>query len=940
MHNKLRKLHTFIFILLLQNVLAFTPFVRNFSKSTYQAASQNWSIGQDSNGVIYVGNHYGLLRYTGSKWQLYPLREGMQKPVRSLLVADERIYVGSLGEFGYFAKTEMGEMCYTSLSDSLPAKSHSQIWSIVKYNNSIIFQHFGGYFVYDGECLNQFPLNERLQMLHTVDKSIYTILGNNIVHYDGGLFQPVVTTKPMSESFITGGIVARNSKELLLITEEKGILQLDENKLSRWDIAMANEIRNAKPNKCLLTFDSLIIIGTILNGVYALDLNGNLHWHINTENGLPNNTILNLYCDKNNDIWVALDDGVAMIQHANMIQTQKFEKNIGFIYDIASIADTYYVATNQGLFELDQSFRNPHLVPNTSGYILSLDRMNNGSLLIGHSKRTMLIDKNKNLQTISRSAAGGMSVKPIDHSRNMVMQSSYMSLSIYEEQAGGWKFRNRIPGLNIPIQSFELERKADAYTAWCAHSSTGLFKLKINSHLRKIEEQHYYPVLNKEFKHSKITVARVAQDLLFLDGKSIYTYSEEMDSFALSSTWNSQLGEYAKATRVVHVSKSRYWFINPQGAALVSVKDKNIAILNSLNYASFGLTMLDDFENIVPISNTHSLLCFQNGLMRIPHTKAIAHKKTSAPTHLQCLKVTAYNSEGNTRKMSINSTPLESLPYAFNNLFFSVDYACFDQKFTIQYCIKSLSSNWIEMSELGNIDLTRLPSGKHTIGFRIVDDLGKENTRINYQFEILPPYYASSTAFALYVLILVTIGWLIYFMAKRRIEKKEAELRKEQELHIIHLENEKLSNELVYKSKEVTATTMHIIQKKELLQTLQKELTMQKEELGDKYPRPYYNRMMSIIEHNSMSDEEWNIFQVNFDLIHQSFFRNLRLQHPSLSAQDLKLCALLRLNLDTKQIANMLNITIRGVETRRYRLRKKMDLDSETGLTEFLVDFR
>ena len=99
-------------------------------------------------------------------------------------------------------------------------------------------------------------------------------------------------------------------------------------------------------------------------------------------------------------------------------------------------------------------------------------------------------------------------------------------------------------------------------------------------------------------------------------------------------------------------------------------------------------------------------------------------------------------------------------------------------------------------------------------------------------------------------------------------------------------------------------------------------------------------RMLRHITDNIDNDAYWDIYRENFDLIHKNFFRHLREQYPSLTATDLKFCALLRLNLSTKDIAHFTGLTIRGVEGARYRLRRKLNIKETQSLTEFLIDFK
>lgn len=94
--------------------------------------------------------------------------------------------------------------------------------------------------------------------------------------------------------------------------------------------------------------------------------------------------------------------------------------------------------------------------------------------------------------------------------------------------------------------------------------------------------------------------------------------------------------------------------------------------------------------------------------------------------------------------------------------------------------------------------------------------------------------------------------------------------------------------------------------------------------------------MISLINSNIEHDKDFEIFKSNFDLIHQDFFKVLGQKYPQLSKNDKVLCAYLKMNLSTKEIAPFLNITVRGVEIMRYRLRKKMNLDREVNLSEFM----
>jgi len=153
----------------------------------------------------------------------------------------------------------------------------------------------------------------------------------------------------------------------------------------------------------------------------------------------------------------------------------------------------------------------------------------------------------------------------------------------------------------------------------------------------------------------------------------------------------------------------------------------------------------------------------------------------------------------------------------------------------------------------------------------------------------------------------------------------------------MRLKNEKLLNEIKFKNQELASSTMHIVQKTEILDKIKAELQKAHEEMGSKtMVNGQIKKVLSLIRDNIRLDKNWDQFAHHFDQVHIDFNKRLKENHPELSPNDLKLCAYLRMNLATKEIAPLLNISTRGVEISRYRLRKKLNLDRETHLSYFL----
>ena len=170
-----------------------------------------------------------------------------------------------------------------------------------------------------------------------------------------------------------------------------------------------------------------------------------------------------------------------------------------------------------------------------------------------------------------------------------------------------------------------------------------------------------------------------------------------------------------------------------------------------------------------------------------------------------------------------------------------------------------------------------------------------------------------------------------------RYRRREQKIREAKERELIRLRNEKLDSELSYKSQELANSTMSIIKKNEFLIEIKEIIKAQKEELGLRYPDKYYQRLIRKIDTNISSIDDWKIFETHFERAHERFLHKLLSTYPALSPGDLRLCAYLRMNLSSKEIAPLMKISVRGVENHRYKLRKKLNLKPEENLIDFIL---
>ena len=259
------------------------PYIFNFEKSEYRAAGQNWAAASDKHGRVYIGNSRGLLQYNGIYWQLTPLPKGDY--VRAIHAADDgRIYVGSFEEFGYFTRDPFGKLVYTSLADSVKDYTfhNDQIWDIAATEEAIYFRSMSSYFVYDGQTVQAVVNPYITAYMQSVDGQLYTYKNSGglglIEQNKFKLLLPASATNRR----VPVALLPYNGREKLLVTNVGGLFTFDGQTCRPWRKEANEHIRFENVNKAVMTKDSLYVLGTLTNGIFAFDRRGKLQWHVNT----------------------------------------------------------------------------------------------------------------------------------------------------------------------------------------------------------------------------------------------------------------------------------------------------------------------------------------------------------------------------------------------------------------------------------------------------------------------------------------------------------------------------------------------------------------------------------------------------------------------------------------------------------------------------------
>lgn len=184
------------------------------------------------------------------------------------------------------------------------------------------------------------------------------------------------------------------------------------------------------------------------------------------------------------------------------------------------------------------------------------------------------------------------------------------------------------------------------------------------------------------------------------------------------------------------------------------------------------------------------------------------------------------------------------------------------------------------------------------------------------------------------LVLVAIIGLLVYHRQRLKIRKNHTELENKR------LKEEKLERDLDHRNQQLTTHTLHIVQKNESMKALKKHISKIRESHDTESGSATFDlqKLENMVDFSFNLDEDWKQFELYFEEVHSGFFNELKEQFPDLTPHELRLSALAKLNLSIKEIATILGITPDSVKTARYRLRKKLDMETEDNLTEFMME--
>ena len=911
------------------------PPIINYPSESYSGANQNWAITQSDEQYIYVANNDGLLEFNGASWNLYPSPN--KTIVRSVCAINDSIYTGSYMDFGYWIRNAKGILEYRSLAQELDIEliEDEQFWNIIPLNDWILFQSLDRIYSYNtsNKKLNTIDSDRITNKIFKVEDVIYfQVLNEGLYTIENG-DKRIVSDDVFFKMNVLIDIFEEDGS-LVVVTQNNGFHLLNGTELSKWDIIADTVLKDESIYNSRKLKNGSILVGTIANGVFLLSSEGEILYHINQVNGLGNNTALSLFEDLAGNIWVGLDNGITCINLNSPIKRyDDIIGRLGTVYASTTHQNNLYLGTNLGLFYKPYgSVTDFKFVKGTEGQVWSLNVIGE-DLFCGHNSGTFLVNDNESELIVD--VMGTWDIKPLKDSDNELIQGNYSGIYVLKKQNGRWELRNKVSGFDISSKHFEQVANNKILVS---HEYKGIYSLNLDEDLSTVFS---YERIEKFCDGANSSLVNFDGNISYGCVEGVFQYNKGTQLFEknemLSKIYAND--EYVSG-KLVPESNQRLWaFTKNYINYITPEKISDDYLINSISFPKKLRNEKKGYENISKMENDLYLLGSASGYILVDFSNSTNQRDYEVSL------TSVVNSGQNGSSTPVSTSGNVKFKANDNNFRFSYSVPEYDKYSVVeyQYSLDGRSDNkWSSWSTNSSKSFENLRFGDYEFKVKARVNHEEVGNMISYQFTIKRPWYLSNLALIAYLISAIIIFRLMNTYYKRNYRKERARLMdkttREMELkeleaqkEIIQLKNESLKQDIEARNRELAISTMSMIKKNNALSEIKEELSGLKEMQGVKPVVNLINKTLNDVK-------DWKFFEEAFNHADKDFFKKVKQIHPELTANDLRLCVYLRLNLASKEIAPLLNISPRSVEIKRYRLRKKIGVDREINLNDYFIN--
>lgn len=761
------------------------PFLRNYTSREYGAFYQNWCLARDPRGLIYIGN-YGVLQYDGARWRLIPTEKGTL--VRSLAVdASGRVFVGAIGEMGYLAADEVGNLRYVSLLDRLEAadRNFSEIWSIQVVENRVYFQAFQRLFCLQENRFRTWKPEIRFQMTSSAWGRLYVNEeGCGLQVMEGDLLRPVKGGECFARMKVRSVLpreLPGGDKAVLVCTQEHGIFLVSDAGVIPFVTQVDAALRKDQLYQGMVLPDGSLVMATLLGGLVHLTPDGRLLARIDKSDGLQSDSMKALLLDPQGGVWAALQKGICRVEYPSPLSRYS-ESNglLGTVFSMYRHQGVLYVGTDRGLFHLSTQGPGKPRFFHVPGIEKAIWWIGNW----GESLLTATVDglfelKDGRMVLLWKSPTVVFSLYRSKRNPNRLYVGKQNGLTSLRREEGRWVEEGQVPDLPIQVRSIHETPEGSLWVGTTVH---GVYRFEFPTGIQHPKVTHYgvdqgLPSL------AHTNVFWIGGELKASSHSGIYHYRSDLDRFEPDPRF---VGLFLEGLRWVYGLKEdaqgRVWMHSCDEVR--AINESGVAVLGSDgNYRWEGNPFVrfsgSWVECLLPESDGCVWFGGADGLVRFDSTMTKSFRD-SYKTLLRAIHAgDTHQIYGGNLLSGQSHQPVPAVPYAWNRFRFDFAAVSLEQEDANRYqvLLEGYDAAWSPWQPEPFKDYTNLAEGNYRFRVRarnLYGVIGEEDT---FSFRILPPWYRTWWAYLLMVSAVGASGWVLFRWRMAALRARNLELQ-------------------------------------------------------------------------------------------------------------------------------------------------------------------
>jgi len=743
------------------------PFFQNFLPKNYGYESQNFSITEDNNGILYVGNLSGVIEYDGFSWRLIPLNGIIQLASNNKGV----VYVGCYNNIGFLHRNKQDRNEFVSLSNKLPnGKTNiGQITKICSHNENILFVAGSYLYFYDNKSIKILDSNSVSVNIFKVDEQIY------ITKEPGGIYKFInsklvkIEDNDFFKNKSISGILPYDNSLLIRTFNDNRFYVLNKNGIVKEFITEVDEFLKLNEFYCAIPIsDGFYAIGTVKGGFIVIDKDGKYITGLNEKTGLNNDNIHDLYLDKRNNLWISMNNGFCRTEVPSAFTY--FNRNngvLGNVSDICRYRGKIYIATSRGAFILKTNNKNINeekfvsvknvitdcnkFFPIKEGLLLSA---NDGIYLINGETGKKISDGQ--LEAFSKSKSNP----------NIIFLGRNNGLYAISYVNGKWNELGKLHNVNVQIRTIAEDNYGNL---WLGTDYNGVYKVNIKKGWNNFASVvNYFESNGLPKEHNWIDVYNSNQGVIFSTQKGVYRFnyiknyfysdvllgfnfkSEKRWVFPMSEDNNNNIwlssgveGVFEKETAVTYYKgQGKNYLLKP--IPFRKMKDFTVEAI------------YPDFNNVVWFGGFDGLIRFDQ--------KYYNNDTLSLKTLLRQVIIGNDSivycgvSTSNNTITGSNDTIVPKFENKFNHITFSFSAPFFESPDDVyyQYYLENFDKEWSPWEKNHLKEYTNLFEKEYVFHVRAKNIYNNVSKEAIYKFVIKPPIWRTWLAYIVYIVLIAS----------------------------------------------------------------------------------------------------------------------------------------------------------------------------------------